>query len=380
MLFVTGIILSLIVVVVLILSSLSPKNNERSPRDWNMLTLESKLLEIDDDFERNLITEEVAKTSKEKINRELLLLERQTSLEVNKKRSKGSISIVGLAVIIPILAFYIHLGVGGSGIPSVSYKDRAAEFKDIKNLEELIEKLSKKLKEDSSGGDPVGWELLGDVYMNNLSYLKATDAYTELVKKKNEDSNSWAKLASSLVALEDGVINQAALNAIENSLKIDYLNPTGQYLKALFLEQEGDLGLAYTILANRLEFDKIAMPWTELFVSEVNRLGQILGYDLISLSGEAGVPVTSPDELVSSKTADDATKAFINSMVSNLEERLETQPNDIDGWLQLVKSYIVLKKGSLAKESLEYVYNLVSELPMSDPRWVIYEKLLKELE
>jgi cytochrome c-type biogenesis protein CcmH len=380
MLFVTGIILSLIVVVVLILSSLSPKNNERSPRDWNMLTLESKLLEIDDDFERNLITEEVAKTSKEKINRELLLLERQTSLEVNKKRSKGSISIVGLAVIIPILAFYIHLGVGGSGIPSVSYKDRAAEFKDIKNLEELIEKLSKKLKEDSSGGDPVGWELLGDVYMNNLSYLKAIDAYTELVKKKNEDSNSWAKLASALVTLEDGVINQAALNAIENSLKIDYLNPTGQYLKALFLEQEGDLGLAYTILANRLEFDKIAMPWTELFVSEVNRLGQILGYDLIRLSGEAGVPVTSPDELVSSKTADDATKAFINSMVSNLEERLKTQPNDIDGWLQLVKSYIVLKKGSLAKESLEYVYNLVSELPMSDPRWVIYEKLLKELE
>ena len=380
MLFVTGIILSLIVVVVLILSSLSPKNNERSPRDWNMLTLESKLLEIDDDFERNLITEEVAKTSKEKINRELLLLERQTSLEVNKKRSKGSISIVGLAVIIPILAFYIHLGVGGSGIPSVSYKDRAAEFKDIKNLEELIEKLSKKLKEDASGGDPVGWELLGDVYMNNLSYLKATDAYTELVKKKNEDSNSWAKLASALVALEDGVINQAALNAIENSLKIDYLNPTGQYLKALFLEQEGDLGLAYTILANRLEFDKIAMPWTELFVSEVNRLGQILGYDLISLSGEAGVPVTSPDELVSSKTADDATKAFINSMVSNLEERLKTQPNDIDGWLQLVKSYIVLKKESLAKESLEYVYKLVSELPMSDPRWVIYENLLKELE
>ena len=380
MLFVTGIILSLIVVVVLILSSLSPKTNERSPRDWNILTLESKLLEIDDDFERNLITEEVAKTSKEKINRELLLLERQTSLEVNKKRSKGSISIVGLAVIIPILAFYIHLGVGGSGIPSVSYKDRAAEFKDIKNLEELIEKLSKKLKEDASGGDPVGWELLGDVYMNNLSYLKATDAYTELVKKKNEDSNSWAKLASALVALEDGVINQAALNAIENSLKIDYLNPTGQYLKALFLEQEGDLGLAYTILANRLEFDKIAMPWTELFVSEVNRLGQILGYDVISLSGEAGVPVTSPDELVSSKTADDATKAFINSMVSNLEERLKTQPNDIDGWLQLVKSYIVLKKESLAKESLEYVYKLVSELPMSDPRWVIYEKLLKELE
>ena len=143
MLFVTGIILSLIVVVVLILSSLSPKNNERSPRDWKILNLGSKLLEIDDDFERNLITEEVAKTSKEKINRELLLLERQTSLQVNKKRSKWSISIVGLAVIIPILAFYIHLGVGGSGIPSVSYKDRAAEFKDIKNLEELIEKLSK---------------------------------------------------------------------------------------------------------------------------------------------------------------------------------------------------------------------------------------------
>ena len=52
--------------VVLILSSLDPKNNERSPEDWKILTLESKLLEIDDDFKRNLITEEVAKNLKRK--------------------------------------------------------------------------------------------------------------------------------------------------------------------------------------------------------------------------------------------------------------------------------------------------------------------------
>ena len=184
MLFVIGIILSLIVVLVLILSSLSPKNNERSPEDWKILTLESKLLEIDDDFKRNLITEEVAKILKEKINGEILLLEKQTPLQLSKKKPKGSFFIVGLAFIIPILALYVHLRVGGSGIPSVSYEDRAVEFKDIKNLEELIEKLSKRLKEDTSGGDPVGWELLGDVYMNNLSYLKAIDAYTQLVTKK----------------------------------------------------------------------------------------------------------------------------------------------------------------------------------------------------
>jgi len=75
-----------------------------------------------------------------------------------------------------------------------------------------------------------------------------------------------------------------------------------------------------------------------------------------------------------------ATEAFINSMVFNLEERLKAQPNDIDGWLQLVKSYIVLKKVPLAKETITYVYKLVSELPRSDVRWDVYNKLLKELE
>ena len=380
MLVVIGIILSLIVVLVLILSSLSPKNNERSPEDWKILTLESKLLEIDDDFKRNLITDEVAKILKEKINGEILLLEKQTPLQLSKKKPKGSFFIVGLAFIIPILALYVHLRVGGSGIPSVSYEDRTAEFKDIKNLEELIEKLSKRLKEDSSGGDPVGWELLGDVYMNNLSYLKAIDAYTQLVTIKTADSNAWAKLANALVALENGLINQAALNAIESSLEIDHLNPTAQYLKALFLEQEGEIGVAFTILANRLEFDKIAMPWTELFVSEANRLGQILGYDMISLSNETEASVKGQDELVPGKMSNKATEAFINSMVFNLEERLKAQPNDIDGWLQLVKSYIVLKKVPLAKETITYVYKLVSELPRSDVRWGVYNKLLKELE
>lgn len=380
MLFLIGIILSLIVVVVLILSSLSPKNNERSPEDWNILTLESKLLEIDDDFKRNLITEEVAKISKEKISSKILLLEKKTPLYLSKKKPKGSLFIVGLAFIIPILALYIHLRVGGSAIPSVSYEDRAAEFKDIRNLEELIEKLSNRLKEDASGGDPVGWELLGDVYMNKLSYLKATDAYTQLVTKKTADSNAWAKLASALVALENGLINQAALNAIENSLEIDSLNPTGQYLKALFFEQEGDLVLAHTILVNRLEFDKIAMPWTELLTSEANRIGQILGYDVIRLSRETGVEITSQDELLSKNIGAEATEDFINSMVFSLEERLKTQPDDIDGWLQLVKSYIVLKKMSLAKESMKYVYKLIIELPRSDARWDDYNKLLKELE
>lgn len=380
MLFIIGVILSLIVVVVLILSSLGPKNNERSADDWNILTLESKLVEIDDDFKRNLITEEVLKTSKEKINSQILFLESQTPLQLSKKKLKGSFLIVGLAFIIPILALYIHLRVGGSGIPSVSYEDRATEFKDIKNLEELIEKLSKRLKEDASGGDPVGWELLGDVYMNNLDYSKATNAYSELVTKRAGDSTSWAKLANALVALENGLINQAALNAIENSLKISQSNPTAQYLKALFFEQENELGLAYTILTNRLEFDKVAMPWTELFVSEANRLGKILGYDVIGLSSEIRVPVTSQDDSVSKKIGDKATEAFINSMVSSLEERLKTQPNDIDGWLQLVKSYIVLKKVSLAKETITYVYKLVNELPRSDTRWDIYNKLLKELE
>ena len=297
-----------------------------------------------------------------------------------KNNRKGRLTVFLLILIIPFLGVIIHQRLGNNNVPSVAYKDRENEFRDIKQFEDLITKLAKRLYSDPSGGDRVGWELLGDVHMNNGTYGEAVLAYTQLVEKDNRFSQSWIKLAGSLIANE-GAISQSALNAIEKALVLDSLSPISIYYKALYFEQEGRLEEAYTLLINRLDLEKTNADWVGLYLVEANRFGTLLGYDKIArLDSEAPVGPTNADIIEASKLNAVETSAFINSMVSGLVDKLKNEPNDIDGWLRLSRSYIVLKNLTLARESLQEAKFLIEKLPKNDPKIEIYSQLLVDLE
>ena len=298
-----------------------------------------------------------------------------------KTNRKGSLPVFLLILIIPLLGVIIHKGLGNNNVPSVAYKDRENEFRDIKQFKDLVTKLAERLYNDPSGGDRVGWELLGDVHMNNGAYSDAVLAYSRLVEKDNRFSQSWIKLAGSLIANDNGAINQSALNAIERSLILDSSSPISIYYKALYFEQEGRLEEAYTLLINRLDLEKTNTDWVDLYLVEANRIGTFLGYDkLVGLASEAPIGPTNADIIEASKLNADETSAFINSMVSGLVEKLKKEPDDIAGWLRLSRSYIVLKNLPLARESLKKAKVLIEELPKNDPKIAIYSQLLLDLE
>ncbi len=298
-----------------------------------------------------------------------------------KNNRKGSLSVFLLMLIIPLLGLIIHKGLGNNNVPSVAYKDRENEFRDIKQFEDLITKLAERLYNDPSGGDLVGWELLGDVYMNNGAYSDAVLAYNRLVEKDNRFSQSWIKLAGALIANDNGAISQSAINAIERSLVLDSSSPISIYYKALYFEQEGRLEEAYTILINRLDLEKENTDWVDLYLVETNRIGTLLGYDKI-VRLASGIPIgpTTADIVEASKLNAVETSAFINSMVSGLVEKLKNEPDDIAGWLRLSRSYIVLKNLALARESLKKAKVLIKKLPKNDPKIAIYSQLLVDLE
>ena len=297
-----------------------------------------------------------------------------------KNNRKGRLIVFLLILIIPFLGVIIHQRLGNNNVPSVAYKDRENEFRDIKQFEDLITKLAERLYNDPSGGDRVGWELLGDVHMNNGAYGEAVLAYTQLVEKDNRFSQSWIKLAGSLIANE-GAISQSALNAIEKSLVLDSSSPISIYYKALYFEQEGRLEEAYTLLINRLDLEKTNADWVDLYLVEANRFGALLGYDkIVRLDSEVPIGPTNADIIEASKLNAIETSAFINSMVSGLVEKLKNEPNDIDGWLRLSRSYIVLKNLTLARESLQEAKLLIEKLPKNDPKIEIYSQLLVDLE
>jgi len=60
--------------------------------------------------------------------------------------------------------------------------------------------------------------------------------------------------------------------------------------------------------------------------------------------------------------------AFIRSMVDGLEARLQDEPDDLDGWLRLVRALVVLGEEDRALKALQEAAPLVQDLPEDDQR------------
>ena len=65
--------------------------------------------------------------------------------------------------------------------------------------------------------------------------------------------------------------------------------------------------------------------------------------------------------------------AFIKSMVQQLASRLEQEPDDLDGWLQLARAYSVLRDAAGEQEAYQNAGRFITDLPQDDPRRVLVE-------
>jgi cytochrome c-type biogenesis protein CcmH len=59
---------------------------------------------------------------------------------------------------------------------------------------------------------------------------------------------------------------------------------------------------------------------------------------------------------------------MIRGMVDGLAQRLEENPEDLDGWLRLARAYSVLGRRAEAVAALESALPLAQSLPATDPR------------
>ena len=302
--------------------------------------------------------------------------------EVSQRNSaKVSVVLLCSILLIPVLSVFIHLQLGPTHVPSMPYKNRSSEIVQTKSFEKLTNELLERLLSDPSGGDPKGWELLGGAYMSGNHFDSAVKAFSELVRLDTKNSKSWSKLSVAIISLNNGVVTEKAIAALDNALLIDPSNIEGVYYKAKFLEQDGQINNAYSLLASRLKAEDRLAAWMEPYLEQIDRLGKILGYAAFRIN-DGFINNISPslEEIDSaSKMSDTERLEFINSMVDGLATRLKTDPENIEDWLKLTRAYFVMKRFSEAKEALEESSGLFKGLPVNDSRRLSYERLLKDL-
>ena len=95
--------------------------------------------------------------------------------------------------------------------------------------------------------------------------------------------------------------------------------------------------------------------WREDVIARIVNLGKATGRDVSAIvaSASPSTPVISDEQksAIQALPADDQ-MAMIKGMVAKLADRLKTNPNDPDGWIKLIKSYLVLNDSASAKAAL----------------------------
>ncbi len=343
-----------------------------------MAIFRDQLAEVDRDMARGLISDGEAEAARAEIKRRMLAADKDGSGRVAV--GSGNWAVVALAALIPLGGAGLYALVGQPGMPSVPFAQREAlEQQEASEINALITTLRERLEAEPDGGDARGWELLATTLMNQNRYAEAAEAWAQIVDRPGTGSASWSQYAETLIASENGVVTEEAERAIARALEADPSNPAATFFRAIALDQAGQTIDARVLLLRRIEQEQREAPWMQFYLREINRMGEGFGLDPVGLPDFPQSGPSAEDIEAASQMSPEERQEFIRSMVDGLAARLEEEPADLQGWLQLARSYMMLGERDAALEALQSARLLTADLPADDPRRLTVEKGLTEL-
>ena len=153
----------------------------------------------------------------------------------------------------------------------------------------------------------------------------------------SDDPGVLSLLAEALSRSADGQVTVPARDLIDTVLASDPNEPRALFLWGLAAFQDGNYQAAITRWQNLLSISTADAPWLPIVRDNIKQAAEAGG---IVLS-----PAIGPDEDSIAAAAEMSAKdrnAMFLSMVERLRDRLNTTPNDTEGWLRLVRAYDVL--------------------------------------
>lgn len=342
-----------------------------------MAIYEDQLAELDRDQERGLITETEARAAQVEIKRRMLNVGEAEDIG-NAVTGKRGIFLA--AVFVPLAGFGLYSQIGAPDVPAVPFAERGAERQDAAQLQNLIAELRSRLETDPDGGETRGWMLLASTLMSQNRPAEAAKIFAQLVERPDATSATFSQYAEALISAENGIVTPLAGRVIAQSATLDPDNPAATYYRAIELDQAGETEQARAFLLERIEREGRPAPWMPTFLSAANRMGASLNLPEASLPEfEAPRGPTQGDIDAASEMSDEDRQAFIRTMVDGLEERLQDEPENLDGWLQLARSLLVLGENDRALAALKNAEPLVVGLPADDQRRQLVQDGLSRL-
>jgi len=272
------------------------------------------------------------------------------------KRSLGKIGGGGLAAIAAVALAAGTIGFRLLGAPA---DEPAASAGDpLAGLERRTE-----AEPDNAGA----WQELGFAYFQLSRFDDAAAAYERATQADPQSAVLWSSLGEARVmASERDPMPAAALDAFHRAARLDPKDPRARYFLAVEKDLADDHRGAVADWLALLTDTPAGAPWEadlRRTIEQVGKINDIAVDERIAAALDvrpaapapamAASPGPTQEQIAAASALRPAEQqAMAEDMVARLAARLAREPEDVDGWIMLMRSYQTLGRRDEASAAL----------------------------
>jgi cytochrome c-type biogenesis protein CcmH len=342
---------------ILLVPLLLRRRADGSREAYNLRVYRDQLAEVERDLGRGLLSPEQAEAARAEIGRRILALSPAPASSASASPVPFAAATIAV-VLLPFAAWLLYARLGSPALPDQPFAERAAAAKAVASgvqhldLGKAVAKIEAHLKEHPE--DLTGWLLLARTEISVGQYAEAADAYRHAADLSGHRADILGDWGEAQVLAAGGTVTPAAREAFQAALADKESAPRSRYYLALAQSQQGDTKAALQGWVDLAGDSPADAEWLPLLRQRIAEAATTLGVDPASLKTSSGMPSPAAVAATAQATADaspEERRAMILAMVGNLAARLEQQPDDVEGWARLGRSYMVLKEPQKARDA-----------------------------
>lgn len=315
-----------------------------------------QLREIDRDRVAGLIGEAEVESARVEISRRLLAAAdaEAKAMEAPAVQPQWHRRVAAIAaiVMIPALGLGLYLKLGSPDVPAQPAFARANALPDRQSIASLVSQVEAHLAQNPNDG--AGWEVLAPVYLRTGRFDDAVAAWRKSIALNGDTPVREADLGEALAAAANGVVTDQAKQAFQKAVVGDPHEPKAGYFLGLADEQDGNPDAAAAKWRALLDSAPPDAPWADFVRAALARVtGQPAG-----APGPTAGDIAAADSMSQTQRAD-----MIRGMVQRLSDRLHADGHDVEGWLRLVRAYVVLGNRDQAKNAVTDAKRALADRP-----------------
>jgi cytochrome c-type biogenesis protein CcmH len=272
-----------------------------------------------------------------------------------KKPSPRLRLAVGTAAVMLICVgtFFVYLKVGSPNLPGqpVAARVAATQRKDA-SIQQLA---ALEARTSQAPDDGKAWEAIAPIYAQVGRYGDAVTARRNALRLLDKTAEREADLGEALVTAANGIVTDEAKEAFDRSFRLDGANVSARFYIGLAAEQDGRKDEAARIWRKLLADSPPGAAWRPLVQTALARVEPpaSLARKPVSNDSAGAVANANPEQR----------EKMIRGMVDRLAARLRQDGSDVDGWIQLVRSYVVLDERENARAAIAEAHRALTGNP-----------------